>query len=280
MIICCKVIQACVKILYQYMLLQASLPAALIILFPVCYCDRSGPFSAWVTEISDCSVFPVIPVFDAYVHGTDLMPFCGGAVTWVDKNRATGITHLDFRAFGTALTTSLSVNRREEIWQLDHWVDESLPLKSHSKGCGQWSKYPRGELWCVVSLRGWYWGQSSSTSLSVTGTGEEVNFWVCNDKPLLCIRQKGWTITTRSCRPGFQANKRRTLWGEMEFFIKVMFSCTQLNCKTPLPSLQGGSWRFLTLLVGHNCLNWTATPWGCHVSEGVKTHQTPKVPPD
>lgn len=261
MIICYKVIQACVKILYQCMLLQAGLPAALIILFPICYCDWSGPFSAGVTEISDCSEFPVITVFDACVHGTRLMAFCGGAVTWVDKNRATDITNLDLcRAFETALTTSLSVNRREEIWQLDHWVDESLPLRSHSKGYGQQFKYPRGELWWVVSLRGWYWGQSSSTSLSVPGTGEEVNFWVCNDKPLLCTRQKRWTITTRSCRPGFHANKRQTLWGRMEFVIMVMSSCTQLSCKTPLPSLQGRSWRFLPLLIGHNCLNWTATP--------------------
>lgn len=47
-------------------------------------------------------------MFDAYVHGIDLMALCGGVVTWVDKNRAADITYLDLcRAFETDLNKIL-----------------------------------------------------------------------------------------------------------------------------------------------------------------------------
>lgn len=192
MIIRYKVIQACVKILYQCMLLQASLLATLIILFPICYCDWSRPFSAWVTEISDCSVFPVVTVIAACVRGTDsIHPSVVGL--WqgcTRKEQLTSPTCTRIEHLRLPCMTSLSVNRREEIWQLDHWVGEWLPWRSHSEGCGQWFNVQvesSGE-WCPSGVAT---GTRAAQHLCQWhAQGERGNFWVRNDKHLLCMRQR------------------------------------------------------------------------------------------
>lgn len=176
MIICYKAIQACVKILYRCMLSQASLLAAVIMLYPICNCDWSKPFSAWVTENSDYSTFPVVTVLGVFVHGTDLMVSCGCDMG--GQEQSNWHHPLDLcRAFGAAHQDIL-VCKQERRDLTSRLLGERITaLKVTLKvSCSQWFKCPSAELWRVVSLRGWYWDQSSSTPLPVTRAGREGGF--------------------------------------------------------------------------------------------------------
>lgn len=59
--------------------------------------------------------------------------------------------------------------------------------------------------------------------------------WVCNDKPLVCIRQRGELITTRGYRRGSKASKRQSLEDRIVPFITP--TCPPLH--TCLPPGEG-----------------------------------------
>lgn len=190
---------------------------------------------------------------------------------WTQKKRLTSPTWACAKHLRLTCMTSLSVNKKEEIWQLDHWVDESLPWRSHSKGCGQWFNVQ------VENSGEWRLSGAAIGTRAVQhlcqwqAQWEKVNFWVCNDKPLLCIRQGGGLSPPEAMGLALRPSKGKSC--EMVFFVMALSSLTQLNCKTPLPSPQRRSWRFLSLLLGHDWLHYTDMQCSCHVLEGVQTHQ-------
>lgn len=73
------------------------------------------------------------------------MAFCGGAVTRVDKNRATAITHLDLcRAFETALNNILICKQERRDLTAGPLLEGVAALKVTLKG-----------LWSVVRMSKW-----------------------------------------------------------------------------------------------------------------------------
>lgn len=73
------------------------------------------------------------------------MAFCGGAVTWVDKNRATAITYLDMcRAFETALNDILLSKQERRDLTAGPLGEGVAALKVTLKG-----------LWSVVQMPKW-----------------------------------------------------------------------------------------------------------------------------
>lgn len=71
------------------------------------------------------------------------------AVTWVDKNRATGTTHLDLcRAFGAARQDILVCKQERRDLTSGPLGEIVAALKVTLKvSCSQWFKCPSAELW-------------------------------------------------------------------------------------------------------------------------------------